>query len=162
MICSKCNKNTAVISINKQLPDKTFATEWLCYDCARKLGVNPLEALAKQANLSEEDLKDMASQLENMFTDMSEGMDEGDMISFKETEITETDTAETLHDRLSIIGRDLLLETLPSILNKTNNRIKQNNEEATYGFIIKREDEKIDFTKSKNEIYMIQNFFLKN
>jgi methionyl-tRNA formyltransferase len=84
---------------------------------------------------------------------MSEGMDEGDMISFKETEIEETDTAETLHDRLSLIGRDLLLETLPSIINKTNKRIKQNNEEATYGFIIKREDEKIDFSKSKHEIY---------
>ena len=84
---------------------------------------------------------------------MDEKMDEGDMISFKETEITETETAETLHDKLSIIGRDLLLETLPSILNKTNNRIKQNNEEATYGFVIKREDEKIDFSKTKKQIY---------
>jgi methionyl-tRNA formyltransferase len=84
---------------------------------------------------------------------MDEKMDEGDMISFKETEITETETAETLHDKLSVIGRDLLLETLPSILNKTNQRIKQNNEEATYGFIIKREDEKIDFSKSKKQIY---------
>ena len=84
---------------------------------------------------------------------MDEKMDEGDMISWKETEITETETAETLHDKLSILGRDLLLETLPSILNKTNQRIKQNNEEATYGFIIKREDEKIDFSKSKKQIY---------
>ena len=84
---------------------------------------------------------------------MDEKMDEGDMISQKETEITETETAETLHDKLSIIGRDLLLETLPSILNKTNNRIKQNNEEATYGFVIKREDEKIDFSKTKKQIY---------
>ena len=84
---------------------------------------------------------------------MSEGMDEGDMISAKETEITETDTAQTLHDRLSIIGRDLLIETLPSILNKTNNRIKQNNDEATYGFVIKREDEKLDFSKSKTQVY---------
>ncbi len=84
---------------------------------------------------------------------MDEKMDEGDMISQKEIEITETETAETLHDKLSILGRDLLLETLPSILNKTNNRIKQNNEEATYGFIIKREDEKIDFSKSKKQIY---------
>ena len=84
---------------------------------------------------------------------MDEKMDEGDMISQKEIEITETETAETLHDKLSILGRDLLLETLPSILNKTNNRIKQNNEEATYGFVIKREDEKIDFSKTKKQIY---------
>ena len=84
---------------------------------------------------------------------MDEKMDEGDMISQKEIEITDLDTAETLHDKLSIIGRDLLIETLPSILNKTNNRIKQNNEEATYGFVIKREDEKIDFSKTKKQIY---------
>lgn len=84
---------------------------------------------------------------------MDEKMDEGDMISWKETEITETETAETLHDKLSVIGRDLLLETLPSIINQTNNRIKQNNDEATYGFVIKREDEKIDFSKTKKQIY---------
>ena len=86
MICSKCKKNNAVISINKQLPDKTFETEWLCYDCARKLGVNPLEALARQANLSEDDIKDMASQLENMFTDMSEDMGENGMLDFMSDE----------------------------------------------------------------------------
>ena len=84
---------------------------------------------------------------------MDEKMDEGDMISQKETEITETETAETLHDKLSVIGRDLLIETLPSIINQTNQRIKQNNDAATYGFIIKREDEKIDFSKTKKKIY---------
>jgi methionyl-tRNA formyltransferase len=84
---------------------------------------------------------------------MSEKMDEGDIISQKEVEITETDTAETLHDKLSVVGRDLLIETLPSILNKTNQRIKQNNAEATYGFVIKREDEKVDFTKTKHQVY---------
>lgn len=84
---------------------------------------------------------------------MNEGMDEGDIISQREIEITETDTAETLHDKLIILGRDLLLETLPSIIEKTNKRIPQNNEEATYGFVIKREDEKIDFSKSKKQIY---------
>ena len=84
---------------------------------------------------------------------MDEKMDEGDMISQKETEITETETAETLHDKLSVIGRDLLIETLPSIINQTNQRIKQNNDAATYGFIIKREDEKIDFSKTKKQIY---------
>ena len=84
---------------------------------------------------------------------MDQRMDEGDIITQKETEITETETAETLHDRLSIMGRDLLLETLPSIINKTNPRTKQDDSKATYGFIIKREDEKIDFTKTKHQIY---------
>lgn len=83
---------------------------------------------------------------------MDEGMDTGDMISKKEVEITKEDTAASLHDKLKIIGRDLLLETLPSILNKTNNREKQNEEEATYAPVITKEDEKLDFTKTKRTI----------
>lgn len=84
---------------------------------------------------------------------MNEKMDEGDMISQKEIEITETDTAETLHDKLSILGRDLLLETLPSIINGTNARIPQDPNEATYGYVIDRTDEHINFSKNKREIY---------
>jgi len=83
---------------------------------------------------------------------MAEGMDNGDMISEKEVEITSNDTAATLHDKLKIAGRDLLLETLPSILNGTNKRKPQDEAEATYAPIIKREDEKIDFNKTKREI----------
>ena len=84
---------------------------------------------------------------------MNEKMDEGDMISQKEIEITETDTAETLHDKLSVLGRDLLLETLPSILDGTNPRIPQNHEEATYGYVIDRKDEHIIFNHSKKQIF---------
>ncbi len=83
---------------------------------------------------------------------MAEGMDTGDMISQKEIEITDDDTASSLHDKLSILGRDLLLETLPSILDGTCRRIKQDDSLATYGFNISREDEKIDFTKTKRKI----------
>ena len=84
---------------------------------------------------------------------MSEKMDAGDIISQKEIVIENDDTAETLHDKLAILGRDLLLETLPSIINGTNGRIKQNEDEVTYGFNISREDEKLDFNKSSREIY---------
>ena len=84
---------------------------------------------------------------------MNEGMDEGDIISQKEIPITDVDTASTLHDKLSILGRDLLIETLPFIIDGTNKHIKQDSNLATYGFVIKRDDEKIDFSKSKKEIY---------
>ncbi len=84
MLCSICNKNTAVIFVNKQLPDKSFATEGLCYDCAKKKGINPLDALSKQANLSEDDVKDMAAQIENMFKDMSENIDIDSIIGMDE------------------------------------------------------------------------------
>ena len=86
MLCSICNKNTAVIFINKQLPDKSFATEGLCYECAKQKGINPLEALTKQANLSEDDMKDMANQIENMFKDMSDNIDVDSIISMESDE----------------------------------------------------------------------------
>ena len=84
---------------------------------------------------------------------MDEKMDEGDIITQAETVIEDSDTTEKLHDRLSLMGRDLLIETLPSIFEGTNNRIKQDHSKATYGFNISREDEKIDFNKTKREIF---------
>ena len=84
---------------------------------------------------------------------MDEKMDEGDIISQEETPITLDDTTLKLHDRLSLMGRDLLLKTLPSIFDSTNQRIKQDHSIATYGFNIKREDERIDFNKTRKEIF---------
>lgn len=83
---------------------------------------------------------------------MDKGMDTGDIISQREIPISNDDTAETLHDKLSVLGRDLLLETLPSILNGTNSRTTQDEAEATYGFNITKEDEHIDFSKTKRQI----------
>ncbi len=80
-------------------------------------------------------------------------MDNGDIISTRETKIEESDNLESLHDRLSIMGRELLLDTMPSIIDGTNNRIKQNEEEVTFGYNIKREEEHIDFSKSSREIF---------
>lgn len=84
---------------------------------------------------------------------MNEGMDTGDIITSREIPIEEIDTAETLHDKLSILGRDLLIDTLPSIINGTNTRTKQDDSLATYGFNIKREDEHISFDKTTKQIY---------
>lgn len=84
---------------------------------------------------------------------MAEKMDDGDIISSKEIPILNDDTASSMHDKLSLLGSELLLETLPSIINGTNKRIKQDKSQVTYAFNIKREDERIDFSKSKREIY---------
>ena len=75
MLCSVCNKNTAVIFINKQGEDGKQKLEGLCYECAKKQGVNPMDSLLKQANLSEKDLNDMSKQLETMIKDMTDKMD---------------------------------------------------------------------------------------
>lgn len=84
---------------------------------------------------------------------MGIGMDDGDIITQEAIDIDINDTAETLHDKLSILGRDLLLKTLPSIIDGTCERTKQDSSLVTYGFNIKREDERIDFSKTKREIY---------
>ena len=80
-------------------------------------------------------------------------MDSGDIISQVETEITDDDNLESLHDRLSIMGREALLDILPSIISGTNKRIVQNSEEVTFGFNITREEEHIDFSKSGREVF---------
>lgn len=84
---------------------------------------------------------------------MDVGMDTGDMISKAEVPILDTDNLESLHDKLSICGTNLLLETLPSILDGTNNREVQNEDEVTYAYNIKREEEHIDFSKTKREVF---------
>lgn len=80
-------------------------------------------------------------------------MDSGDIISQAETIIEDTDNLESLHDRLSLMGKELLLQTMPSIISGTNNRIVQNSDEVTYAWNIKREEEHIDFNKTKREVF---------
>ncbi|MBE6155869.1 MAG: methionyl-tRNA formyltransferase [Firmicutes bacterium] len=83
---------------------------------------------------------------------MDEGMDTGDIISKKKCAITDDDTIGSLHDKLSILGKELLEETLPSIVNRTNQRIPQDGNLATYTKLIKREDELIDFNDCGEKI----------
>ncbi len=84
---------------------------------------------------------------------MDKKMDTGDIISTKEYYIKDTDNVGTLHDILSTMGQELLLETLPSIIEGTNSRIQQNHDEATFAWNITREEERIDFNKTAKEIY---------
>lgn len=79
-------------------------------------------------------------------------MDAGDIISQDETTITKDDTLASLHDRLSEMGKNLLLETLPNIISGNINPIKQDENAVTYGYNITKEDEKIDFTKTNIEV----------
>ena len=74
MLCSNCKKNTAVVFINKKNSEGKQELEGLCYDCAKKMGINPFDTLMKQANLTEKDLNDMTNQFEEMFKDMTENM----------------------------------------------------------------------------------------
>ena len=84
---------------------------------------------------------------------MAPGMDDGDIIAQSEIVIKDTDNVSDIHDKLSVLGRNLLLETLPSIFNGTNERIKQDEREVTFAYNIKREEEKLDFNKTVKEVY---------
>ncbi len=75
MLCSICNKNTAVVFVNKKGEDGQNKLEGYCYECAQKQGINPMQSLMKQANLSEKDLNDMTKQIEGMLNNMAENMD---------------------------------------------------------------------------------------
>ena len=84
---------------------------------------------------------------------MDKGMDTGDMISKQEVLIDDNDTAENLHNKLQKVSVNLLMKTLPSIINGTNERIKQNDLDATYAYNISREDEHIIFDDTSLNIY---------
>lgn len=75
---------------------------------------------------------------------MDEGMDTGDIIKIAEITILDTDNVGTMHDKLSILGRDTLESVLNNLLNGIVIGIKQT-DDYTLAPMIKREDEKIDF-----------------
>lgn len=84
---------------------------------------------------------------------MVEKLDAGDMIRQLEVPIDERDDVGTLHDKLSAAGARLLSETLPAILDGDITPLPQNEEQATFAFNIKREDEKIDWSQPGEAIY---------
>lgn len=84
---------------------------------------------------------------------MAEKLDAGDIISREKLPINTSDHVGILHDKLAEIGADLLLKTLPSIFDKTNERIAQNDSEATYAPNISRDLEKINWHETNEEVY---------
>lgn len=84
---------------------------------------------------------------------MDKRMDSGDIISQRSTYISDNICLDELYEKMAFLGRDLLIETLPSIISGTNDRIKQNEEEATFGLNITKEEEKINFNDSSFNIH---------
>ena len=84
--------------------------------------------------------------------DMSEKMDAGDIISQASIKIDDDMILDTLYEKMSYLGRDLLIKTLPSIINNTCKRIKQDESKVTFGFNVRKEDTIIDFSKPSTDI----------
>jgi len=83
---------------------------------------------------------------------MDEGMDTGDILIQREMQIKEDDNAGTIHNELSRMGSNIILETLDGIEKGTISRIKQDAAIATYAPKIKKEDCLIDWSIGAKEI----------
>ena len=69
MLCSICKKNTAVIFVNVKKPDNSMETEGLCLECAKSKGIDPLKTLFQQSNLTEDNVKNIMEQINNVYSD---------------------------------------------------------------------------------------------
>ncbi|PGS53708.1 methionyl-tRNA formyltransferase [Bacillus sp. AFS041924] len=84
---------------------------------------------------------------------MVEKLDAGDMLSRVVVPIEEKDHVGTLHDKLSIAGANLLSETIPSLLKGELTAEKQDESKVSFAKNIKREEERINWSKTGEEIY---------
>lgn len=83
---------------------------------------------------------------------MDEGMDTGDMILKREIPIESRDTAGDLHDKMSIVGAELLQETLDELIRGNIRRENQNSEEATYAPMLYKEMGLINWSENSDKI----------
>lgn len=84
---------------------------------------------------------------------MVEALDAGDMLSKVVVPIEERDTVGTLHDKLAAAGSALLIDTVPRLLAGEIEAEAQDHEAASFAPNIKRADERIDWTRTAEQIY---------
>ena len=84
---------------------------------------------------------------------MVKGMDAGDIITQAKLPIQKDDDNGSLFDKLAIIGRDLLLETIPKILSGDINPVQQDPDKVVFSPNISKEQEQIDFNQSAEQIF---------
>jgi methionyl-tRNA formyltransferase len=84
---------------------------------------------------------------------LDEGLDTGDILLQQELPINDDDTSETLAPRLAAIGAELMVETLQRLQAGTMTPRPQNHAEASLAPILTKEDGRIDFHRTAQEIY---------
>ena len=85
---------------------------------------------------------------------MVKKMDAGDILTQRKTEIKLDDNLESLSNRLSIIGKELLLDTIPDLIAGKIKPTIQDEKEVTYAYNVTREEEHLDFEKETTlELY---------
>lgn len=84
---------------------------------------------------------------------MVDRLDAGDIISQAVVAIDETDHTGSMFEKLSAAGTELLKETLPSIIDGTNERLPQEEERVSFARNITRDQERLDWGKSATALY---------
>lgn len=85
--------------------------------------------------------------------EMVKEMDAGDMISSASLPILDTDNVGTMFDKLAILGRDLLLKTLPDYLSGDLKPVPQDHSQATFSPNLSAEEERLDWSKPAREVF---------
>jgi methionyl-tRNA formyltransferase len=83
---------------------------------------------------------------------MDAGLDTGELLLTSKVDISPDDTAATLHDRLSLVGADLLITTIKKLKDGALHPITQNHALATYAPLLKKNDGHIDWQKPAIDI----------
>ncbi len=83
---------------------------------------------------------------------MAKKMDAGGILLTATTPISKDDTALDLHDRLGIIGADLIVKTIHSVVDNQLESKPQDHSAATYVKMLKKKDGKIDWHQSSRQI----------
>lgn len=83
---------------------------------------------------------------------MDAGIDTGDMLLKRSIPIVKEETGGSLHDKLSVMGGELLLETLEALEKGTLVRVKQDDSQSSYAGMLDKGMGRIDFSKSAVEI----------
>ena len=158
MICSECKKNPAVLFYEK-IDNEKNTLEGLCYDCAKKKGINPTEVLARQQDILAKDkinLADMNKQLENIFKDFAENLDINNLenidgaITFGN--ISEDDDGDEFdEDQPKIAGAAI---PLGSIFSNMFSKDKQNNDNQDNDKKKVKVDKKKESKQNKKKKYL--------
>ena len=65
VMCSRCKKNVAVVFI-KNINNNVEKTEGLCINCARKLGIKPIDELIAQTGLDDETIERLNNDMQSL------------------------------------------------------------------------------------------------
>ena len=84
---------------------------------------------------------------------MEKQMDAGDILASRSIPILDNDNCGTMFEKLSYLGRDLLMETIPLLIENKITPIKQDESKVTFAYNISKEDELLDFNKTSKQLF---------